>query len=57
MKNYKNVLLIVYIAIELVAIYLFIIDEISSTVFFLIAIAMALMIGLYFFNRHKTISN
>lgn len=53
MKTFKNILLFTYIIIELLAIVLFILKEISAKTFFLIAISMSLMIGLYFYNKNK----
>ena len=54
MKIYKNVLLVLYIAMEMLALVLFLKGQISGSSFFLIAMSMSLMIGLYFLDRNTS---
>ena len=54
MKIYKNVLLVLYIAMEILALVLFLKGQISGSSFFLIAMSMSLMIGLYFLDRNTS---
>lgn len=57
MKSYKTFLLVIYIAIETLAILLFIFEEINSTTFFLLSLSMTLMVGLYFYDKNKVEKN
>jgi hypothetical protein len=54
MQTYKNVLLIIFIIIELLAVFLFVINELNEKAFFFIELSMALMIGLYFMDIQRT---
>ena len=54
MKKYKQVLLVTYILIELLAIIFFLMKEINGTTFILLSLSMSLMIALFFWNRYKT---
>lgn len=53
MKPFKNVLLAIYIIIEMLAIIFFLIKEISAITFVLLTISMSLMIALFFMDRNK----
>ncbi len=52
--SFKTILLSICIIIEILAIVLYIKDEISTKTFFLIVMSQSLVIGLYFMNKQKT---
>ena len=53
MKIFKTILLLVYIIIEILATIFYLNKEMSAKVFFLIAVSMSMVIGLYFLDKHK----
>ncbi len=53
MKTYKNIVLALCIVMEILLIIFFYLGEISANTFFLSGMSMALIIGLYFYDRNK----